>query len=1324
MLDDETPHVRAGVQAIRNGKVVAATSSDRSGKYRFTNLKPGQYQLRCHVLDGYVYYGEEKVKGPEGQEVGGDILKIESGKSLRDIDIHFPPFRKGTWRNFTSLDGLANNMVTAIYRVPDGVLWFGTERSGISRYDGREFVNFTQKDGLAGDIVIAICGAPDGAIWFGIINRGVSRYDGKEFVNLYSEDGLADNRVDAIYCDPDGIMWFGTYGGVSRYDGKGFVNLTTEDGLVHDQVYAIYRTPDGVMWFGTGGGVSCYDGKKFTNFTTEDGLVHNRVSIIHCDPDGTMWFGTGGRPHMGGSGGGISRYDGKKFTNFTTEDGLANRDVCAIYRDPNGILWFGTGGGVSRYDGDGFINFTTEDGLVHNKVNAIHGGPDGVLWLGTSGGVSRYDGKAFISFTSKDGLINDDIAAGDSDRDGMMWLSSIRSGVSRYDGRDFTNFTGKDGLANNYVHAIHCAPDGLVWFAAGRSVSRYDGKEFVNYTLPSNSENVPALHRGPDGIMWFGTAGSGLHRYDGEEFVSFTQEDGLLSDWVRAIYCDPDGVVWAGGGGGVSRYDGKEFVNFTPRDGVAHDEVRAVHRDSDGIMWFGTNGGVNRYDGEEFISFTTKDGLAHNSVAAIYSDTGGNIWFGTDGGGVSQYDGIAWASLDTRDGLAGDSVRWIHQDSDGSFWFGTDRGLTHYHKSDVLPEVHIVSVTTDRIYSDLSEIRAIKPGTRVTVEYSALDFKTVPAKQQYRCQIRETDADWRKPTKATQFDWTPDEPGTYTFMVQAIDRDLNYSDPATLKLEVKVDPLEERLAELEVDLAEKNRQLEANIQALQKAKEAAEEAQRAAEAANRAKSAFLANMSHEIRTPMNAILGYAGILRRDGDLRPHQQEPVETIQKSGEHLLALINDILDLSRIEAGGIELQENDFDLTALIDGLSIMFRLRCKQKGLAWRVEWRRRVGEEVGEWVSERTQEESAPHSLTYPLTHSPNRLLVHGDGDKLRQILINLLANAVKFTDSGEVRLRISDVGQTVSLPSQADSLHCYLFEVIDTGVGIFPEDQANIFEPFQQGEAGTTKGGTGLGLAIAQKHIEIMGGQLGVDSELGKGSRFFFTVPLKPAIGEIESLWIDAEEQVVHLQEGYSVKALVADDNQENRDVLSKILLDIGCEVLLAEDGGQAVEMVREHRPDIVFMDIRMPVMNGLEAAQQIWTFFGRTSLRIVAVSASALKHEQQTYLEAGFDGFIAKPFRFEQICECLENLLAVEYETDKVEETQPTEEVLDVSLPEELLMRLKSSAELYRVTELESHLPELEELGAEGSRLAERLRGLIRNYDMKTILNILSEMQ
>jgi len=301
----------------------------------------------------------------------------------------------------------------------------------------------------------------------------------------------------------------------------------------------------------------------------------------------------------------------------------------------------------------------------------------------------------------------------------------------------------------------------------------------------------------------------------------------------------------------------------------------------------------------------------------------------------------------------------------------------------------------------------------------------------------------------------------------------------------------------------------------------------------------------------------------------------------------------------------------------------------------------------------------------------------------------------------------------------------YRFEVIDTGTGISPEDQAKIFEPFQQAEAGTTKGGAGLGLAIARRYIEIMKGEFGVESELGKGSRFFLTVPFKSAIEEIEIRQVDAKERVRHLAEGYSVKTLVADDIEENRDVLSRILTDIGCEVLLAEDGSQAVDMVREHRPDIVFMDIKMPVMTGPEAAEQIWEEFGRTAFKIVAVSASALKHEHQGYLDAGFDAFIPKPFRYEDICECLATFLGVEYEKEEAQpsEAEPTE-AIGISLPEELLMRLKSGAELYRVTALENHLREVEELGTEGRQLAEKLRGLIRNYDMEAILKILSEMQ
>jgi signal transduction histidine kinase/CheY-like chemotaxis protein len=506
-----------------------------------------------------------------------------------------------------------------------------------------------------------------------------------------------------------------------------------------------------------------------------------------------------------------------------------------------------------------------------------------------------------------------------------------------------------------------------------------------------------------------------------------------------------------------------------------------------------------------------------------------------------------------------------------------------------------------------------------------------------------------------------------------------------------------------------------NRQTLEAKNAELEEARDAAESANRAKSTFLANMSHEIRTPMNAILGYAQILQREPDLPPKQRQAVVTIKDSGNHLLALINDVLDLSKIEAGRLELNETDFELKTLIDTLSTMFQMRCEQKGIDWRVEWLNGL---------------AARSTRNGQAASSTERILVHGDEGKLRQVLINLLGNAVKFTESGEVVLRISGVGQTVSLPTQANSLRYYTFEVIDTGRGISPQDQEKIFDPFHQGEQTARQGGTGLGLAIAKRYIELMRGELELESEPGSGSRFFFTIPLADAISDTIAeppQWSD----VTRLAEGYYVTALIVDDTEINRKVLAKMLSDLGIEVIEAENGQQAVERFREQRPDIVFMDIRMPVMDGVEAAQQILEDFeecnGEMSFRpiIVAISASTLKHEQEEYLQAGFAAFIGKPFHFEQICECLANLLEVEFETDEAEDSE--EQLLEtppITLPAELLMQLKAAANGYRVTELKDHLNEIEKLGLAGQQLAQRLSDLILGYDMDTVLKILSEIK
>jgi len=214
MLDDKTPHVAVPVQAISDGKVIVTTLSDEEGKYLFVNLKSSLYQVRCQILGGYVYYGT----GKEQNKQEGEFLQVKKDQKLSDIDFRFPPFKKGTWKNYDTLDGLAHNAVSDIYRDANGRMWLTTEGGGVSCYNGEKFVNFTTQDGLAHNIVRAISGTPDGVMWFGTGGGGVSRYDGKMFLNFTVKDDLAHDRVYDIHCTSDSVVWFATRGGVSRYD--------------------------------------------------------------------------------------------------------------------------------------------------------------------------------------------------------------------------------------------------------------------------------------------------------------------------------------------------------------------------------------------------------------------------------------------------------------------------------------------------------------------------------------------------------------------------------------------------------------------------------------------------------------------------------------------------------------------------------------------------------------------------------------------------------------------------------------------------------------------------------------------------------------------------------------------------------------------------------------------------------------------------------------------------------------------------------------------------------------------------------------------------
>ena len=602
----------------------------------------------------------------------------------------------GAWESFSTGDGLAEDWVTCGIQDRDEVVWFGTESSGVSRYDGANWSTYTTADGLPDNHVNVLFEDRSGTIWAGT-NGGLARFDGRLWIRV--SDLPSYVYVTSIAQDRDGFIWYTDgYDGVLRYDGassRSYPYNGTPSGPPSEYVSAIMFDREGNLWAGSGRSstVARFDGAQWTWMDT--GIVTSYgITCLAADSSGGVWAGS----HSG-----AARFDGSTWTLYTNADGLGSSGVQAITTDRHGGIWFATGAGASWRHGGHWTTFRTADGLVSEGLTSVFEDRSGNLWFGAIGGASRFDRAASRTFTVADGLAGEVVRSIQGDHLGNLWFGTDTfdfprtAALSRFDGTSWRNYTTADGLGDNYVDSILEDHLGNVWFGTSGGVTRYDGATWTTYPLPSGgypSSVVTMLREDHQGRIW-AIGYNGTFYFDGvwHPFPQVFRPNSVLGDHLGRVWfaTDLDVQVW----------DGVQLTTFTRTDGVPFPAYDLAEDGTGGIWAVGFS--ASRFDGASWRRYGLADGLVDTVIVKALADSSGAVWFGTANHGVMRFDGQKWSSYATVDGLPSNQVISMGLDRDGNVLVGTYNGAARLAPDLVPPQTVIASrppsVSSSRVQS-------------------------------------------------------------------------------------------------------------------------------------------------------------------------------------------------------------------------------------------------------------------------------------------------------------------------------------------------------------------------------------------------------------------------------------------------------------------------------------------------------------------------------------------------------------------------------------------------------------------------------------------------